>query len=67
VGKETPMKPMPAVEGPKLRIKESIELNIEGSTVSTPWWSNEIREIFCECCTEEKDCDACENNNPWCG
>jgi hypothetical protein len=47
---------------------KTIELDIEGSTVSTPWWSKEIQEIFCECCTEEKDkCATCMNTNPWCG
>jgi len=47
---------------------EMIELKIDGSTISTDWWTPEIKELFCSLCDEEKSkCIMCMNGNPWCG
>jgi hypothetical protein len=47
---------------------QTIELKIDGSVISTDWWTPEIKELFCDMCEEEKDkCACCMNNNPWCG
>ena len=54
---------------PRLEEKkhQPIELKIEGSIISTDWWTPEIKEIFCEMCDEKDKCATCMNNNPWCG
>jgi hypothetical protein len=45
-----------------------IELEIQGNVVSTPWWTPEIKELFCALCDEES-CNpmTCQVANPWCG
>lgn len=52
--------------------KKTIELRIEGLTISSEWWTPEFRELMCEICKEDngiENCNkiTCQVGNPWCG
>lgn len=48
---------------------EPIELIIDGSQVSTDWWTKEIGDLFCDLCGKKNsnECILCQNDKPWCG
>jgi len=50
---------------------KTIELIIEGDTISSTWWTPELSELFCNLCykkgTEECDKMLCQSANHWCG
>lgn len=52
------------MEKPKL----VIDLEVEGDTITSQWWTPEVKELFCSIC-EETVCDktTCLIANPWCG
>ena len=48
---------------------EVIELEIKGNTVTAPWWTLEVKELFCTLCEDKDECNpiSCQVANPWCG
>jgi hypothetical protein len=50
---------------------KTIELTIDGDTISSTWWTPELSELFCNICykkgTEECNKMLCQSANHWCG
>jgi len=51
------------------RHETKIKLRIEGTKITSEWWSPELKEVLCGICDDKETCNpmTCLVANPWCG